>query len=255
MLDSVPGVFVGPDPLLETFRRHWPPPTGFEHRKPSDARREAVTVSEEPRPLPGAGGVAALIATATRAAQHARAVVLVEGVSDLRAVEALARRRGLDLDREGIAVVQMGGAKNIRTFLKRFGPDGLGLDLAGLYDAPEEDDFRRGLEWAGLGADLSRADLDALGFFACVDDLEDELIRALGTDTVEAVVEAQGDLASFRTMQKQPAQRGRSTHAQLRRFMGSGSGRKIRYASLLVDALDLERVPRPLDQLVAALRT
>jgi hypothetical protein len=28
--------------------------------------------------------------------------------------------------------------------------------------------------------------------------------------------------------------------------MGSGSGRKIRYASLLVDALDLARIPSPL---------
>jgi hypothetical protein len=29
--------------------------------------------------------------------------------------------------------------------------------------------------------------------------------------------------------------------------MGSGSGRKIRYAGLMVEALELDRVPRPLD--------
>jgi hypothetical protein len=33
--------------------------------------------------------------------------------------------------------------------------------------------------------------------------------------------------------------------------MGSGGSRKIRYASLLVDALDLTDVPRPLDGVLA----
>jgi hypothetical protein len=33
--------------------------------------------------------------------------------------------------------------------------------------------------------------------------------------------------------------------------MGSGGRRKIRYARLLVDALDLADVPRPLDRLLA----
>ena len=38
---------------------------------------------------------------------------------------------------------------------------------------------------------------------------------------------------------------------QLRRFLGSGSGRKIRSAPLLVEALDLTRVPRALDRVLA----
>src|SRR6266851_4169233 len=71
------------------------------------------------------------------------AVVLVEGVSDQLALEALAARRGLNLDGEGIAIVPMGGSKNIRTFLDRFGPRGLNLRLAGLCDAAEEGDFQR----------------------------------------------------------------------------------------------------------------
>jgi hypothetical protein len=33
--------------------------------------------------------------------------------------------------------------------------------------------------------------------------------------------------------------------------MGSGGRRKIRYARLLVEALDLGRVPRPLDEVLA----
>jgi hypothetical protein len=39
--------------------------------------------------------------------------------------------------------------------------------------------------------------------------------------------------------------------AQLWRFIGTRSGRKINYARLLVDALDLTRVPRPLDLVLA----
>ena len=63
----------------------------------------------------------------------------------------------------------------------------------------------------------------------CVADLEDELIRALGAAAVEQVVAAQGELGSFRTFQKQPAWRGRAIEEQLRRFMGTYGGRKIRY--------------------------
>ncbi|MEV4106052.1 TOPRIM nucleotidyl transferase/hydrolase domain-containing protein [Nonomuraea sp. NPDC049695] len=180
-------------------------------------------------------------------------VVLVEGASDKSAIEALAERRGRNLAAEGISLVAMGGATNIAAYIRRFGPSGHNLRLAGLCDVGEEGDYRKALERAGLGADLNRSDLEALGFFVCVADLEDELIRALGTDTVERVVDAEGELSSFRTLQKQPAWREGATHDQLRRFMGAGSGRKIRYSGLLVGALDLDRVPRPLDMLLAHL--
>jgi len=180
-----------------------------------------------------------------------RAVVLVEGISDQRAIEALAERRGRNLDDEGISVVPIGGAQSIGRFLCRFGPQGLDVRLAGLCDAGEEADFRRGLERAGLGSNLTRADMESLGFYVCVADLEDELIRALGAASVERVVDAQGDLGSFRTLQKQPAWQGRNTEEQLRRFMGSGGSRKFRYARLLIDALDLTQVPRPLDRVLA----
>jgi hypothetical protein len=93
--------------------------------------------------------------------------------------------------------------------------------------------------------------MEALGFFVCTADLEDELIRALGTDAVERVIEAQGDLRSFRVFQRQPAQQGRSPQRQLRRFMGTRSGRKSQYARLLVGALEPSRVPRPLDRVLA----
>jgi len=180
-----------------------------------------------------------------------RAVVLVEGISDRCALEALAVRRGRDLEAEGVAVVPIGGAQAVGRFLTQYGPHGLGVDLAGLCDANEEADFRRGLERAGFGSELSREQMERLGFFVCIDDLEDELIRALGAAAVEQVVESEGDLGSFRTLQKQPAWRNRPVEEQLRRFMGSGGSRKIRYARLLVDALDLEHAPRPLELVLA----
>jgi hypothetical protein len=183
-------------------------------------------------------------------AAHARTVVLVEGISDQVALEALAVRRGRDLEADGISVVPIGGAQAIGSSLARFGPQGFDLRLAGLCDAGEEDDFRRGLERAGLGSNLTRADMERLGFYVCVADLEDELIRSLGAAAVEQVIESQGDLQSFRTLQKQPAWRGRSTEEQLRRWFGSYGG-KIKYARPLVDALDLTRVPRPLDRVLA----
>jgi hypothetical protein len=176
------------------------------------------------------------------------AVVLVEGISDKHALEALAERRGRDLDAEGVAVVPIGGAQALGRFLSSQAHD---VRLAGLCDAGEERDFRRALERAGLGTDLTRAEMEALGFYVCVEDLEDELIRSLGADGVLRVVESEGDLRAFHTLQKQPEWRGRSTEEQLRRFMGSGGSRKTRYARLLIDALDLTQVPRPLDRVLA----
>jgi hypothetical protein len=107
------------------------------------------------------------------------------------------------------------------------------------------------LERAGFGTELSRADLESLGFFICVRDLEDELIRALGPPEVERILASEGDLVSFRTFQKQPDQQGRSDQARLRRFMGTRGGRKRHYAAVLVNALDLDHVPGPLDGLLS----
>lgn len=190
-----------------------------------------------------------------RAAAGRKAVVLVEGVSDQIAVETLAARIGRDLTSEGISVMPMGGAHAIGRFLTLLGPQGANLRIAGLYDEGEEGVVGRALEHAGLGAGspLTRAEMEGLGFHVCVVDLEDELIRALGAAAVLAVVDSQGELDSFRTLQKQPAWRGQRTDAQLRRFLGNAS-RKARYARLLVNALDPADVPRPLRLVLAHVR-
>ena len=190
-------------------------------------------------------------AHALAAGTDSSTVVLVEGISDQLALEALAERRGRNLDAECVSIVPIGGATTIGRFLDLFGPQGLDVRMAGLCDAGEEAAFQRGLERAGLGSNLTRAEMEPLGFYVCVADLEDELIRSLGSACVERVIDAQGELGSFRTFQKQPAQQGRTNEEQLRRFMGTRGGRKIQYARLLVDALDLTKVPRPLDRVLA----
>ncbi len=143
-------------------------------------------------------------------------------------------------------MVALGGATNVGRFLEDLASMGEGPALAGLYDAAEERFFRRGLERAGHGPVPDRVRLEELGFFACEPDLESELIRALGTNGTESVIEAHGELPSLRLLQRQPAQRAQSVEQHLHRFLGTRSGRKSLYAAALVEALDLDRVPRPL---------
>lgn len=181
----------------------------------------------------------------------ARAVVVVEGISDQIALETLAARRGRDLDAEAVVILPIGGAHAITHHLTLLGPKGVHMQLAGLCDAGEEDIFRRGLDQVGFGSPLDRADLERLGFHVCVDDLEDELIRAAGTARVEGLFDAHGDLGSFRTLQTQPPWRGENVEAQMQRFLGSGARRKLRYARALVEAVDLDCMPHPLDAVLA----
>ena len=158
------------------------------------------------------------------------AVVLVEGITDRLALEAVAGRLGLSLD--GIEIVPIGGAQAIR----RAFAEHEGQSVAGLCDAGEERWFRRVLG-------------DAT--YVCDQDLEDELIRALGVDRVEEVISAQGELDTFRSFQNQVFWRGRPVERQLRRWLQNG-GRYLRYPPLLVEAMERNEVPRPLAGVLAA---
>src|SRR4029078_7198111 len=77
------------------------------------------------------------------------AVVLVEGPSDLRAVEALARRRGRDLAAEGVEVVALGAAQALARTLALLGSE---VRVAALYDSGETRVIERALERSGRGA-------------------------------------------------------------------------------------------------------
>jgi hypothetical protein len=165
-----------------------------------------------------------------------RVVVLVEGVSDQIAVETLAARHGRDLAAEGVVVLPVGGAHGVRRHVQQL-PD---LRLLALCDAGEAHVVQRALAEAGRG-----------DVFVCDKDLEDELIRAAGTDRVKEVFAAHGDLTAFHTIQRQPAWRGRDEAAQMRRFLAAGARRKLRYAHLLT--VELDRIPAPLTALLAAI--
>ncbi|MFF8847597.1 TOPRIM nucleotidyl transferase/hydrolase domain-containing protein [Streptomyces sp. NPDC015127] len=173
-----------------------------------------------------------------------RTVVLLEGLSDVAAVNALAASRGRDLAAEGICVLSMGGAMSVGRFAQLLGPPGLDLRLTGLCDEAERRYYTRGLE---------RASAAQQGFFVCAADLEDELIRALGVTRVEELIRAEGDVRPLRTFLRQPAQQGRTSQQQLRRFLGTKKGRKIHYGRVLVEALDPDRIPAPLDDLLTCL--
>jgi|SRR5476651_1568255 len=175
-------------------------------------------------------------------------VLLVEGASDRIAIETLARRRNQDLTET--LVVSLDGVTNASKAIAEFGPRGQDVRMAGLCDVGEERYIRGGLERAGLGPILTRDDMERLGFFVCVTDLEDELIRSLGTPAVTDVLAQEGDLQGFRVFQNQPFQRGRTAEQQLHRFFGTTSGRKAQYARALVERLELRQVPRPLVSLL-----
>lgn len=172
-----------------------------------------------------------------------RSVVLVEGASDQRAVEVLARRRGVDLAVAGVSVVAIGGITNLARHLSPLGEAELSR-VSVLYDAGEEWHVHRAVSRVGVEPRL----------FACHADLEDELIRALGVSDVLTVIGAAGDTAAWTSLRRQPYHRDRPVTEVLRRFMGTTSGRKLRYAALLVEALDLTRVPPALDGVLAACR-
>ncbi|GAA1968328.1 TOPRIM nucleotidyl transferase/hydrolase domain-containing protein [Microbacterium deminutum] len=195
---------------------------------------------------PAAALAAGAALEALEALDEPRAIILVEGVSDQIAVDALARRLGIDVERT--ATLPVGGAQGLRrmlhTIVARF-PD---ARLGGLYDIAEADVVRRALEDSGLLQHGGRPQ-DA-GFFACAADLEDELLRACGPALVEECLAVNADLTAFRRLQQQQEWRGRPFDEQARRWIASGARRKLRYARILVDAAPLERMPHPL---VAAL--
>jgi Overcoming lysogenization defect protein-like, TOPRIM domain len=211
----------------------------------NDERPEGLEVLGRRYPS-GANAPVEAAAAALERARNARFVVLVEGVSDHIAIDTLADQLGRDLAAEGVVVVPIGGAQAISRYLERFGPSGADIGVAGLCDASEEHYFMRAVAEVGLGTARTRHDLEALGFFTCDKDLEDELIRAVGREAIEAVLDSQGDLSSFRTLQKQPAWSDRPFDDQAHRWLKAGARRTLRYAHLLALAMPMDRMPLPL---------
>nr|BFF16935.1 hypothetical protein GCM10025730_04560 [Promicromonospora thailandica] len=141
----------------------------------------------------------------------------------------------------------MGGVTNVGHHLTALAAHPVPVRVGGLYDSAEERVVLKALERAGRRVPGDTTPLSALGFFGCERDLEDELVRALGVDGCLEVIAAQGALRSFERLRRQPAQQGWTVPQVLHRFLGSGSGRKERYARLFTEAIPQGRVPEPLD--------
>ncbi len=166
---------------------------------------------------------------------RADVVVLVEGRSDMAALEVLAEAHGV---RDRLDLVAMGGVTNIRRHLAVLAAERPEAVILGVCDAGE----RRYLEHAaGLA-----------GVFVCDRDLEDELIRAVGPEVVVELLDELGELRRFRTFQDQPEWRGRDLGDQLRRFASTRSGRKTVFARQVAQAVEAARLPQPLAALFAA---
>lgn len=206
----------------------------FGHEPAADGRRR-----RRPRHRAGKG-------RASGALRHA--AILVEGASDRRAIAALAERQGRNLESEGVEVIATTGVTNFSKFLALLGPRGHGVALTGLCDEGERADLVSALSDAGIRS--GEDPLESLGFFVCVRDLEDELIRALGADAMLAILEGQGHLRRFHSFQSQPAQRHKTIEQQLWRWLGN---HKIEYAPLMVGALAISQVPGPLAGALASI--
>lgn len=177
-----------------------------------------------------------------------RTIVLVEGVTDKLALTLAARRSGRDLSAGGVTVVPTNGAHGISRFLRQMAVEGPEAKLAGLYDEGEEEVIRAALERAGRGPGLDPDQLESVGFFACVADLEEELIRAAIEAELDlsTLIELHGDAQSWRRFRSQMAWQGRPVDQQFRRFIRSVSERNSRYVRAIVETIDPSQLPRPL---------
>jgi hypothetical protein len=175
--------------------------------------------------------------------------VLLEGASDVAAVQAASERAGLELGDAGVRLIDMGGATNVRRHLLDAARAPTSPRVLGMCDIKEGGFFVRALR--ELECDVSSVDeLPRWGFQLCDRDLEDELMRALGPDGVRRVLDGLRLSGRFATFTRQPAWVARDFHDQARRFAGVASGRKEVMAGALTATLEPEALPPPLRQLL-----
>lgn len=115
----------------------------------------------------------------------ARHTLLVEGAADKVIVESAARVRGVNLDRLGVSVLDIGGAEKFRHVNRLLGADGFALDLMGLVDKAESSPWVNGLG-------MKPKDVNIRKVFVCATDLEDEYVAAMGAPAVAAALIAEG---------------------------------------------------------------
>ena len=78
------------------------------------------------------------------------------------------------------------------------------------------------------------------------------LIRAIGPERLAELIAAEGEGGALATLGKQAAWRDRPAGDLLHRFLRSKASRSLRYARLIVEALDEGRIPAPLSAVLAS---
>ena len=181
-----------------------------------------------------------------------RVWVLLEGASDVAAVRVVAERSGIGLADQGVHLVDMRGATNIRRHLVAAAEATHRPRVLGMCDAPEAPFFVRALRRVGCAVE-NADELPWWGFQVCDRDLEDELMRDLGEQGIRDVLASLGLTQRFGMLTQQPAWVSGSFHEQVHRFAGAASGRKELMAAAMAEALDLDALPKPLAGLLEAM--
>lgn len=101
-------------------------------------------------------------------------MILVEGVTDQAIVRTVAERLGHDLDRLGITVAALDGAGGFKIALHLFGSDGFDVPYWGLVDNKEASEVA---SYLGVNEDQ----LEDNGLVVCIEDLEDECVKGVGS--------------------------------------------------------------------------
>lgn len=171
-------------------------------------------------------------------------MVFVEGISDYQALHIIAREAGRNLDAEGVAIVELNGGGTLKTLLEIFGPTGLDLTVAGLCDADYEVDWQQRLSGAGLPV-TDRQSMEAAGFFVSVQDLEDEIVSAVGTTAAQAVFANEGQAGAFHSFNSLHA--GMTLHEQVRGF---AQVKKTRWTPLLASEVRDGSIPTSIEALL-----
>lgn len=177
----------------------------------------------------------------------AKRIMFVEGPSDRLAILSLAKKNNLSLDSLGVSVIALNGAGILAWFLKLFGPAGFQLPVCGICDLDHASQWSKVLENSGLGKNLSRSDMEKIGFFVCDRDMEDELVRALGDAVVLQAIDENGDIKDWNLFCQQSNNKVLAQPAQIRAFLAAK--RKVLYAPILVSKLSTT-VPRPLKEVL-----
>lgn len=107
----------------------------------------------------------------------ARRVIVLEGVADRILLEQVARLRSLNLNRLGIAVLELGGSGLFRVANQLLGTDAFDVPMFGLVD----EDARA--EWAGI-LGVAPGGIESVGYRVCDPDLEGLYVDALGVPRV-----------------------------------------------------------------------